>query len=69
LEEVLEQVPGVQKVKSASRSGTSSISLEFEWGTDVNLRLIEVINKLQQAEDLPAEAGESDVEVVGGNSL
>ncbi len=68
LEEVLEQVPGVQEVKSASRSGTSSISLEFEWGTDVNLRLIEVLNKLQQAEDLPPEAGESDVEVVGGNS-
>jgi hypothetical protein len=32
LEEVLEQVPGVQEVKSASRAGTSSISLEFAWG-------------------------------------
>ncbi|MEN9215821.1 MAG: efflux RND transporter permease subunit [Gloeomargarita sp. HHBFW_bins_162] len=68
LEEVLEQVPGVQRVKSASRAGTSSISLEFAWGTDVNLRLVEVLNKLQQADNLPAEAGTSDVEVVGGNS-
>jgi len=68
LEEVLEQVPGVQEVKSASRAGTSSISLEFAWGTDVNLRLVDVLNKLQQAEDLPPEAGASDVEVVGGNS-
>jgi len=68
LEEVLEEVPGVQEVKSASRAGTSSISLEFAWGTDVNLRLIEVLSKLQQAQDLPPEAGESDVEVVGGNT-
>ncbi len=68
LEEVLEEVPGVQEVRSASRAGTSSISLEFAWGTDVNLRLVDVLNKLQQAKDLPPEAGASDVEVVGGNS-
>lgn len=68
LEEVLEQVEGVQEIESSSRAGTSTISLEFNWGTDVNARLVDVLNKLQQAEDLPPEAGESDVEVVGGSS-
>jgi len=40
----------------------SSITIEFSWGTDVDARLVDVLNKLQQVEALPEEAGESDVQ-------
>jgi len=39
------------------------ITTEFGWGTDVDARLVDVLNKLQQVEELPEEAGESDVQV------
>lgn len=68
IEEVLEEIEGVQEITSNSRFGTSSISLEFTWDTDLDRRLIDVLNQLQQVEALPDEAGESDVEVVSGSS-
>ncbi|GAB1542581.1 efflux RND transporter permease subunit [Scytonema sp. NUACC21] len=68
IEERMEEVLGVQEITSSSRAGISSITLEFTWDSDVNQRLVDVLNKLQQVEDLPEEANESDVELVGGNS-
>jgi hydrophobic/amphiphilic exporter-1 (mainly G- bacteria), HAE1 family len=68
IEERMEEVLGVQEITSSSRAGTSSITLEFTWNSNVNERLVDVINKLQQVEDLPEEANESDVELVGGNN-
>jgi hydrophobic/amphiphilic exporter-1 (mainly G- bacteria), HAE1 family len=68
IEERMEEVLGVQEITSSSRPGISSISLEFTWDSDVNERLVDVINKLQQVEELPPEANESDVELVGGSS-
>jgi HAE1 family hydrophobic/amphiphilic exporter-1 len=68
IEERMEEVLGVQEITSSSRPGISSISLEFTWDSDVDERLVDVLNKMQQVEELPEEANESDVEVVGGNS-
>ena len=68
IEEVLEEIEGVQEITSNSRFGTSSISLEFTWDSDLDRRLVDVLNQLQQVEALPTEAGESDVEVVSGSS-
>jgi HAE1 family hydrophobic/amphiphilic exporter-1 len=68
IEERMEEVLGVREISSSSRPGFSTISLEFNWGSDVNERLVDVLNKLQQVEELPEEAGESDVELVGGSS-
>ncbi|MGB3536506.1 MAG: efflux RND transporter permease subunit [Microcoleaceae cyanobacterium] len=68
IEEMMEQVQGVQEITSSSASGRSSISLEFNWESDTNERLLDVLNKLQQVEALPPEAGESDVELVSGSS-
>lgn len=68
IEERMEEVLGVQEITSSSRPGNSAITLEFTWNSDVNERLVDVLNKLQQVEDLPEEASESDVELVGGNS-
>lgn len=42
--------------------------MEFDWDSDINRNLVDVLNKLQQVEALPPEAGESNVEVVSGNS-
>ncbi|MGB3754901.1 MAG: efflux RND transporter permease subunit [Rivularia sp. (in: cyanobacteria)] len=68
IEERLEEVQGIQEVTSSSASGISSINLEFNWDSNIDRRLVDVLNKLQQVEALPPEAGESDVEIVSGSS-
>jgi hydrophobic/amphiphilic exporter-1 (mainly G- bacteria), HAE1 family len=68
IEDVLEEIEGVQEITSQSLSGFSTITLEFDWGTNVDDRLVAVLNKLQQLEELPEEAGESDVQVASGNN-
>ncbi|MBI4779811.1 MAG: efflux RND transporter permease subunit [Oscillatoriophycideae cyanobacterium NC_groundwater_1537_Pr4_S-0.65um_50_18] len=68
IEDLLEEIEGVQEITSQSLAGISTITLEFEWGTDVDARLLDVLNKLQQVEELPDEAGESDVQVASGNN-
>ena len=68
LEEQMEQVLGVQEISSSSRAGRSSITLEFNQGADLGDRLVDVINRLRQADNLPPEANESNVELVGGSS-
>jgi hydrophobic/amphiphilic exporter-1 (mainly G- bacteria), HAE1 family len=68
IEERMEEVLGVQKIESNSRPGQSNITLEFDWNSDIEQRLVDVLNKLQQVEQLPEETSESDVELVGGNS-
>lgn len=68
IEDLLEEIEGVREITSQSLPGVSTITMEFEWGTDVDARLVNVLNKLQQVEELPAEAGESDVQVASGNN-
>ncbi|MEM7594200.1 MAG: efflux RND transporter permease subunit [Cyanobacteria bacterium P01_A01_bin.83] len=68
IEERLEEVQGVQEITSTSRSGISTINVEFNWDSDIDRSLVDVLNKLQQVEALPVEADESDVEVVSGSS-
>ena len=68
IEERLEEVQGVQEITSTSRAGVSSINVEFDWGSDIDRSLVDVLNKLQQVEALPLEADESDVEVVSSSS-
>jgi hydrophobic/amphiphilic exporter-1 (mainly G- bacteria), HAE1 family len=68
IEEQMERVIGLREVSSNSRAGRSSISLEFIPGSNLNERLLDVINRLQQVPSLPPEVQESSVEQVGGNS-
>jgi HAE1 family hydrophobic/amphiphilic exporter-1 len=68
LEEVLEEVEGVKEITSQSLPGFSNITIEFDWGTDVDARLVNVLNKLQQVDELPEEAGEPDVQVASGSN-
>lgn len=73
LEDVLEEIEGIKEMTSASGSGSSIITLEFEWGVDVKLKLIEVINKVNQSQTLPEEATEPDIQIAsgggGGNAM
>ncbi|WP_330204258.1 efflux RND transporter permease subunit [Cyanobacterium sp. Dongsha4] len=68
IEERLEEVPGVQEIISTSSSGLSNINVEFSWDSNIDRSLVDVLNKLQQVEALPAEADESEVEIVSGSS-
>jgi HAE1 family hydrophobic/amphiphilic exporter-1 len=68
IEERLEEVQGIQEITSTSSAGISNINVEFDWNSDIDRSLVDVLNKLQQVEALPTEADESDVEVVSGSS-
>ena len=56
LEDQLESVEGMKKMTSTSQHGLSTIKLEFEWGVDKDLAVLDVNNKLQQVKDLPVNA-------------
>ncbi|PSB59005.1 efflux RND transporter permease subunit [Chamaesiphon polymorphus] len=68
IEDVLEEIEGIQEITSQSLSGFSTITMKFDWGTDVDARLVATLNKLQQLGDLPEEAGDSDIQVASGNN-
>jgi len=68
IEEVLDEVEGRGDCTSQSLAGFATSQLSFGWGTDVDARLVDVLNKLQQVEELE-EAGESDVQVASGITI
>lgn len=63
LEEVLQNVQGLAEMVSVSTQGSSSITLEFEYGFDMQAALVDSINKLSQVPRLPAEADEPIVAI------
>ncbi|MCA9779770.1 MAG: efflux RND transporter permease subunit, partial [Candidatus Eremiobacteraeota bacterium] len=66
LEDVLEEVEAIKEMTSSSAPGASTITIEFNWGTDVKQKLIEVINKVNQSQSLPEEATEPDIQIAAG---
>lgn len=52
IEEQMEEVLGVKEISSSSRSGRSTITLEFQESNNVEARLVDVLNRLQQVESL-----------------
>jgi HAE1 family hydrophobic/amphiphilic exporter-1 len=63
LEEVLQRVEGLVKMTSDSAEGTSTITLEFDYGHDLESGVVDVLNKLTRVPALPVEADEPLVEV------
>jgi HAE1 family hydrophobic/amphiphilic exporter-1 len=58
LESAAATVQGVKKVQSVSREGLSIITLEFTWGTNMDITLLTLREKLDNARFLlPREAG------------
>jgi HAE1 family hydrophobic/amphiphilic exporter-1 len=66
LEEVLQNVEGLVEMVSNSSEGRSSVSLEFDFETDTQLTVVDVINKLSQVQRWPEEADEPVVTVQSG---
>lgn len=59
IEETVAVVENVKKITSQSAQGVSLISLEFEWGTDMNQAEIDVRNALEWVRDtLPDDVSE-----------
>ena len=59
LEEVIAGLAGVRRMVSRTREGFSTITVQYEWGTDMdfaNLHLREAIDRVAYREDFPAEA-------------
>ncbi len=59
LEEVITGLAGVRRVVSKTREGVSTITVQYEWGTEMdfaNLHLREAIDRVSYREDFPAAA-------------
>jgi HAE1 family hydrophobic/amphiphilic exporter-1 len=52
IEETVSSVENVKKVSSTSTQGLSLVTLEFEWGTDMNQAEIDVRNNLEYIRDV-----------------
>ncbi|MGB1556462.1 MAG: efflux RND transporter permease subunit [Oceanococcaceae bacterium] len=55
VEEALGLVRGVRRVQSVSKAGQSDVTLEFDWGTQMDLAVLDIREKLDPLE-LPEEA-------------
>jgi HAE1 family hydrophobic/amphiphilic exporter-1 len=59
LEERMAGLEGVRRVVSKTREGTSTITAQYDWGTDMdfaNLHLREAVDQVAYGEDFPAAA-------------
>ncbi len=59
LEEVITGLAGVRRVVSRTREGVSTITVQYEWGTDMdfaNLHLREAIDRVSYGDDFPEAA-------------
>ena len=59
LEEVITGLEGVRRVVSSTREGISTITVQYEWGTEMdfaNLHLREAIDRVSYREDFPEDA-------------
>jgi len=54
LEQAVTRVAGVQQIFSTSRRGASTVQVWFDWGTDLNVPEVEIIQNVQRiARSLP----------------
>ncbi|MCP3917507.1 MAG: efflux RND transporter permease subunit [bacterium] len=67
LEDVLQSVEGLLEMTSTSSQGSSNITLEFTQGTDKQLAVVDVVNKLLQVPRLPLEADEPVVSIASAS--
>jgi multidrug efflux pump subunit AcrB len=64
-EDALRQVPGVVEMSSDVRSGNGNVHLRFDIGTDLQQAMLDVLNALNGAEQLPPDAQEPEIQVGG----
>ncbi len=72
IEDLLQSVDGLDRLSSSSAEGRSEVTLEYAWGVDKDRAVIDVINKLSELPDLPADAERPVVTLSnqqGGNAV
>ncbi len=58
LESAVSRVPGLRRVESVSKEGVSFLTLEFDWGTDMDFTMLHAREQLDNAKDrFPEDAG------------
>ncbi len=59
LEAAVSSIPGLRRVESVSKEGVSTMTLEFNWGTNMDFTLLHAREKLDAAHDALPEAADS----------
>jgi multidrug efflux pump subunit AcrB len=68
-EDVLRFNPGVENIVSSTSRGQGRVVLNYQLGYDMSKAMLDVINRLNQAPPLPADAGEPFVASGGDGGL
>ncbi len=67
IEEKLQAVEGLKRIVSQSSEGRSNVELEFEWGVNKDIAVIDIIKRLGRVRELPEEA-ELPIVIAGTSS-
>ncbi|MGK7346328.1 MAG: efflux RND transporter permease subunit [Candidatus Nitrospinota bacterium M3_3B_026] len=67
IEEKLQAVEGLKRITSTSSEGRSNVELEFEWGVNKDIALIDIVKRLARVRDLPVEA-DAPIVIAGTSS-
>jgi HAE1 family hydrophobic/amphiphilic exporter-1 len=59
LESAVSRIPGLRRVESISKEGVSFLTLEFDWGTDMDFTMLHAREQLDNARDRFPEDAES----------
>jgi HAE1 family hydrophobic/amphiphilic exporter-1 len=59
LESAVSRVPGLRRVESVSKEGVSLLTLEFDWGTDMDFTMLHTREQLDNAKDRFPEDADS----------
>ncbi len=64
-EEILQTITGLESIQSSVRAGLAITTLSFPVGTDMQMKLMDVINAMNQAPPRPRDAGEPAISLGG----
>ncbi len=59
LESAVSRIPGLRRVESVSKEGVSLLTLEFDWGTDMDFTMLHTREQLDNAKDRFPEDADS----------
>jgi HAE1 family hydrophobic/amphiphilic exporter-1 len=61
LESAVSRIPGLRRVESVSKEGVSLLTLEFDWGTNMDFTMLHAREQLDNAKDRFPEDAESPI--------
>lgn len=60
-EQKLAAVESLRKIRSYSREGSANITLEFDWGVNKDVAIIDIVKRLESVRNLPDDVEESQI--------